>query len=120
MQQHSISEIGDKSKSHHAKSIRLSAFDATLAKEFKALDVNNDGFIDFQEIEKAVVLLLQQKKRNTQLIYLICFLLLLLTAVMGSTFGVMYIVVDMKKVSNIPISISTTEASNVLCWYRIL
>ncbi len=103
MQQNSINKesIGDKWTGHDEKRIPLSAFDPKLANDFKALDVNNDGYIDFQEIEKAVVLLLQQKKRNKELIYLLCFLLLTLTTVMGATFGVIYLVVDMKKVSDL-------------------
>jgi hypothetical protein len=94
--------IEDELASHDGKRIPLSAFDPKLMKDLKTLDVNDDGYIDFQEIEKAMVLLLQQKKRNKQLIHLVCILLLLLIAVIGSTYGLIYLVVDMKKVSNLP------------------
>ena len=78
--------------------IPLCAFDPDLAREFQKLDVNNNGYMDFSEIEQAVRKLILNKRKVHNLVLLICILASFMILFLGAMVGLVYLVVNIQKV----------------------
>ena len=78
--------------------IPLSAFDPILARDFEKLDVNNNGYMDFSEIEEAVRKLILNKRKVHNLVLLICILASFMILFLGAMVGLVYLVVNIQKV----------------------
>ena len=95
--------------------IPLSAFDPILARDFEKLDVNNNGYMDFSEIEEAVRKLILNKRKVHNLVLLICILASFMILFLGAMVGLVYLVVNIQKVCELVdhfLSISRMEINS--------
>ena len=76
----------------------MAAFDRKLLPEIQKLDKDGDGFLDFEEIEEAVLLLVKHRENSAVLRRAILLLIVFFLLLLGSTFALVYVVVDMQKV----------------------
>jgi hypothetical protein len=80
------------------RKIPINAFDTKLVEQFQDIDKNKDGFMDYSELEEAVLVMINQKKRIRQLVCLLGTMFLLSLIFLAAIFGLVYVVVDMQKV----------------------
>ena len=76
----------------------MTAFDRKMLPEIQKLDKDGDGFLDFEEIEEAVLLLVKHRENSAVLRRAILLLIVFFLLLLGSTFALVYVVVDMQKV----------------------
>jgi hypothetical protein len=84
-----------------SRKIPIGDFDPKMADAFKELDANKDGFMDYKEIEEAVLLMLKRKKQNRRLIFLVIIMFICSMMFLAAIFGLVFVVVDMHKVRNL-------------------
>jgi hypothetical protein len=80
-----------------SRKIPIGDFDPKMADAFKELDANKDGFMDYKEIEEAVLLMLKRKKQNRRLIFLVIIMFICSMMFLAAIFGLVFVVVDMHK-----------------------
>ena len=92
----------------------MAAFDRKLLPEIQKLDKDGDGFLDFEEIEEAVLLLVKHRENSAMLMRTVFLLIVFLFVLLGSTFVLVYVVVDMQKVFSHPDSSNSKHLPDFL------